>query len=316
MIRWLFVLLLAASAFAAPPSTDLEVVGEFTIKAKDANIGLAGRCAFSPDESSLAVEAGQVFTIDLKSKEVKPSAGTQLLAWLPSGLCYRDREGWVYRDQARLLRLPWTREHIVTTTEGHLLAVMPGDKRCQARLWNLGTGDKIGEWDFPWVALKAGAGTGRWLAATLPGSSVGVWDLSNHRELCKFSGFTDTDNVGMAFTPDRSLLIVAKTPSDPDSSGVLSARNPRNGEETASITTPARGLSEALAVAPSGTLVAAGCGDSVALWDIPGKAMLERTAKTRGKVDWIAISPSGKLLAASSRPGKDEKRLVKVWRLP
>lgn len=313
MLRWLLVFSLALVAYAAEPP--LELVGEFTIKGRDSNVGTVGRCCFSPDESSVAVEAGQVNIIDLKTKEVKPSEGSQLLAWLPSGLCYRDREGWVYRGNQRLLRLPWTREHTLTTTEGNLLAVMAGDKRSQARLWNLASGDRLGEWDIPWPIVKAGAGTGRWLAALIPGGEAGIWDLSNHRELTKFS--ERSDNVAMAFTPDRSLLITATRPNDQELGGQLAARNSRSGEQVADIATPPRGGSDALAVAPSGTLVAVGVAESVVLWDIPGKKLLERPATTRGTVDWLAFSPSGKLVAATSRPSKDDsKRLLKVWRVP
>jgi len=313
MLRWLLVLLLTLAASAAEPP--LELVGEFTLKGRDANIGTIGRCVFSPDERFLAVEAGQVYVIDLQTKEVKPSEGTQLLTWLPNGLCYRDVEGWVYRGPQRLLRLPWTREYILTTTEGHLMAVMAGEKRSQARLWNLATGDQLGKWDFPWPLLKPGAGTARWLAALLPGGEAGIWDLSNHRELTKFS--ERSDNIALAFTPDRSLLVTATRPNDAEAAGQLAARNSRSGEQVADIATPPRGTSDALAVAPSGTLVAVGVADAVRLWDIPNKTLLERPATTRGQVDWLAFSASGKLVAATSRPNKeDSKRLVKIWKVP
>ena len=189
---------------------------------------------------------------------------------------------------------------ITFSPDGRTLASASWDG--SVRLWDVATGDQIGEpleHTDPVKAVAYSPDGAR--LATASGNTVHLWDPTTGRRVGEpLSGHTD-EVTAVAFNNDGTLLASGAWDN------TVRLWDPATGQQ---IGDPLTAHTDAVADVkfnPAGTLLASTSGDStIKLWTVTGHSVagdpLVITATNTGK---LAFNPSGTLLASASGPGVD-----------
>jgi WD40 repeat protein len=212
---------------------------------------------------------------------------------------------------------------LAITPDGRTLAATEGPKRIA--IWDTSAGKVLRRIDLeqevygmfmpPPAALSP---DGKWLGLRLatvkPGSgalyrSFGVWDTTTGKQRWRVETRYDSD--ALTFSPDGKMFAEAAQAAiglwDTETGKRLREFDCQLPDE---VQYP--GQTERLAFTPDNkTLIAAGCGSQVFLWDLATGAERRHFPAHRGRVFSVSVAPDGKRFATG---GEDTSALV--WELP
>jgi WD40 repeat protein len=141
---------------------------------------------------------------------------------------------------------------------------------------------------------------GQTLATGKPDGTIHLWDVATGAQLRTFKGNKNDDSLPLVFSPDSRTFASAEGSS-------IKLWDAASGAELRSLGGHLT-FTFGMAVSPDGvTLVTAGSGDTIRLWNVKTENLLNIRAKDCGLTD-AAFSPDGHTLAIACG-----NRTVKLW---
>jgi hypothetical protein len=126
-----------------------------------------------------------------------------------------------------------------------------------------------------------------------PNPGLCLWEVGTGKLLRRFPrGYCNTSSL--AFSPDGRMVTVASGEQD------LGVWEVATGQKRLTLSTRGKGWVRGVAFSPDGTLLAAGAGDDVHLWDLWSGRWLGRFVGHRGPVRSLAFGAGGKSLISGS----------------
>jgi WD40 repeat protein/serine/threonine protein kinase len=257
----------------------------------------------------------EVYAADFASEPIK-SVG-QGFAFSPDGRTLAHRRG---GDRIRLIEMGTWRERLsfsiksgavcclAFAPDSKLLALSSRGGESAITLWETdnGTLRKTIRYEEPAESVVglAFSPVGQHLAAAFNGKEniVRQWELASDRERTIIRPILDPSGIYcIAYSPDSSTLATS------GGDGVVRRWDAANGAERAAPGGPF-GYIRAMALAPDGKTVAAGCGSVIRLLDAPSGTERRQLDGHRSLVTNLAFSPDGASLASTALDGE-----VRLW---